>query len=132
MTRWMVRTSKNELVGPFEQEQLLADIRSGRWELRDEVCRENHYWFAFHESAELFAQLGISWPERMASSDSDDEETDEITETQTATALTSSSLATHSYGADLEPRPWWNHPLLWLGLLGMVVVALVLLLLGPL
>jgi hypothetical protein len=132
MTRWLVRTTRNEIHGPFEQEQLVESILSGRWEIRDEACRENHYWFAFHEATELQTQLGIGWPERSDPLRDPEEETDEITETETETKILKDTV-TAARQAAVEPEPlvisappehaWWSHPALVVFLVIFVAAA---------
>jgi hypothetical protein len=131
----MVRTIQNEIHGPFEQEQLIESIRAGRWELRDEACRENHYWFSFQESEELHSQLGIRWPDRSEAGSDHEEETDEITETETETKILKdggavSQPARQSHAPEpliiSEPveQAWWSHPALVVFLVIFVAAAL--------
>ena len=122
MTRWLVRTTTNEIHGPFRQEQLVQAIQAGRWDLRDEACRENHYWFSFHEAQELQAQLGISWPGTGAAVTETEERTDEITDTQTVTLAeeVGPRAGRHAGAEDGAPdrlsaeskpaSPWWVQP----------------------
>lgn len=135
MTRWLVRTVTNEIHGPFEQEQLISSIQGGKWQLRDEACRENHYWFAFHEADELYQQLGITWPERLDSDESEEEITDEITDTEVVTKI----LRVDPQGGQSKPgaerhdpivfssredQAWWSHPALVVFLLIFAAAAL--------
>ncbi len=135
MTRWLVRTVQNEIHGPFEQEQLIDTIRAGRWELRDEACRENHYWFSFQESEELHSQLGIRWPDRSETGSDQEEETDEITETETETKILKDSVSQSPPLRETQlPEPliiaepmeqaWWSHPALVVFLVIFVAAAL--------
>jgi hypothetical protein len=134
MSRWLVRTSQNEIHGPFEQGQLVESIQSGRWELRDEACRENHYWFAFHEAAELQSQLGIGWPGLSDPSSDPEEETDEITEIETETKILKDTVAAAARAPVQNSEPliitappeqaWWTHPALVVFLVIFVAAAL--------
>ena len=133
MTRWLVRTTQNEIHGPFEQEQLIDTIRAGHWELRDEACRENHFWFAFQEAEELRQQLGISWPDRSDSSTDKEEETDEITETEIETKILKDPNVPGRQpervqepvviSGPVEPS-WWTHPVLVVFLVMFAAAAL--------
>jgi hypothetical protein len=134
MNRWLVRTVQNEIHGPFEQEQLVESIRAGRWEPRDEACRQNHYWFSFQESEELHSQLGIRWPDRSEGGSSPEEETDEITETETETKILKDSgshsplLRESPFSEPLviaEPveQALWSHPALVVFLVILVAAA---------
>lgn len=133
MTQWLVRTSKNEIQGPFSEADLLTLIREGKWSLRDEVCRQNHYWFSFNDSLELQKQLGISWPDEFsASQDEQEEETDEISETETRTMRVDPRHAQHLDRRDdwtrdelllisePEVKKWWSNPGVW-ALIGLVL-----------
>ncbi|MBU6375870.1 MAG: hypothetical protein KGQ59_07740 [Bdellovibrionales bacterium] len=126
MTRWLVRTTTNQIHGPFSKEDLISSIQDGRWEQRDEACCENHYWFSFNEAEELRRQLGINWPEHIKASMDREEETDEITEVETKTIrIEPDSLLTNvsrpissvfiQQGVEMEPErdPWWSHPGFW-------------------
>ncbi|MCM2323965.1 MAG: hypothetical protein NDJ90_11955 [Oligoflexia bacterium] len=74
--RWLVRTEKNQLLGPFSREEVRKQIQEGRLGLQDEVCQGNHYWIYLHEREEVMAQLGLELP-RYSSEE-------EITETDMA------------------------------------------------
>lgn len=56
---WMVRTATNLIVGPFERDELIEQIQSGRFSLHDEVCPSGGYWFFLDERAEVESQLGL-------------------------------------------------------------------------
>ncbi|MEN9723636.1 MAG: hypothetical protein RJB38_1622 [Pseudomonadota bacterium] len=99
MSRWLVRTTDFEILGPYEDAALIEAIRSGRFDLHDEACCENQYWFAFHESEELKKQLGISWPD--LSQRKSEEDTDEITETQ---SLTRTAITEKVFPKEKDPR----------------------------
>lgn len=76
LEKWLVRTEKNTILGPFSREKLQQMILQG--ELRsplDEICRGNSYWICLQEADELQKQLGIQLP-RVALSHDDDTETE--------------------------------------------------------
>jgi hypothetical protein len=137
--RWLVRTWQNEIYGPVDQAQLIEEIRAGKWTLRDEACRENHYWFSFSEPDELSKQLGITWPSQFSSLIGQDEETDEITATETkilaadadtleilqqhgrlaaaprpALEPSSAEFKTSEVDEDFAEKVFWKHPVFWI------------------
>ena len=59
---WLVRTSKNILIGPLAQSELINKIRAQEMSLQDEVCPASGYWFALQESELLQQHLGIHFP----------------------------------------------------------------------
>lgn len=77
---WLVRTSQNEILGPFSQAELLKQIEQGEFALEDEVCRADGYWFYLHEGEETQSQLGIA-PPRPKRGDEEITQTDTDTET---------------------------------------------------
>ncbi len=64
LDQWLVRTSGNEIRGPYTQEALIKQIEDGGLGPEDEVCRANHYWIYLDEREEVQAQLGIEAPRR--------------------------------------------------------------------
>src|SRR5450756_344916 len=46
MDTWLIRTSKNQIAGPYGADQGRELIRTGQLQLQDEICRANHYWIA--------------------------------------------------------------------------------------
>lgn len=51
--------SQVRVLGPFGREQIRLMIENGSLDADDEVCPENSFWFALHESAEVKRFLGI-------------------------------------------------------------------------
>lgn len=78
--RWMVRTSKNRIEGPFEQSKICELIENGTLTFQDEVCPSGGYWFFLHETEELSKQLGVTVPKRKVANM-------EITSTETEKSL---------------------------------------------
>lgn len=74
---WLVRTTRNEISGPFSRQALIDKIQSGQLGPDDEVCQANHYWIYLDERDEVMRQLGIQLPGISS------REEDEITDTQT-------------------------------------------------
>jgi len=60
--RWLVRTAKNQILGPWSRDDLRKKILSGELEAQDEVCRANTYWIFLHESEELYSALSVRLP----------------------------------------------------------------------
>lgn len=79
LDQWLVRTSKNQIMGPFPKDQICHMVKQGKLIAQDEVCQAGNYWFALHEHEEVVQQLGISSPSLTPNED-------EATETQTQTA----------------------------------------------
>jgi hypothetical protein len=73
--QWLVRTSRNEILGPFPKEEIIEQIQQGLLGPDDEVCHANHYWIYLDEREEVAQQLGIEAPGRYI-------EGDEPTQTQ--------------------------------------------------
>ena len=134
MNRWLVRTHHNEIHGPLSENALRESILQGRWDIRDEACRENHYWFSFREAHELQEQLGLQWPAAPASILPTEERTDEITETETQTQVLQPERIENR---ETRPTPQtdrderfypriWTHPWFWgfLAVLWFLVVGL--------
>jgi hypothetical protein len=79
MDKWLVRTSKNRVEGPYTREQIRQSIQEGNLSFEDEVCAAEGYWFSLHEREEVLKYLDIDVPRNRESTD------DEITQTQTQT-----------------------------------------------
>lgn len=77
---WMVRTRKNEILGPFTKETLISQIRNHQVSLEDEICQANHYWIYLDERDEVLKQLGIESPRPHSPNDEE-----EVTATETLT-----------------------------------------------
>ncbi len=84
MAQWLVRTSENQILGPWSQKELVERILAGEFRLEDEVCGSGDYWIALHERDEVKEKLGIEAPIRRPQG------TEE--ETQTDTERTDTSL----------------------------------------
>lgn len=78
---WLIRTSTNQISGPFPKAEIISRIQKGELGPEDEVCLANHYWIYLDERDEVLRQLGIELP-RKPGRQQDDEE---ITETETET-----------------------------------------------
>ncbi len=72
---WLVRTFKNQILGPFEREDLIKMIRQGALDVQDEVCPSLGYWIGLHERGEIQNRLGVELPKKRPLG-----EEDEITE----------------------------------------------------
>ncbi|MDR3608764.1 MAG: hypothetical protein P4M08_15475 [Oligoflexia bacterium] len=104
MSLWLIRNQKNQLLGPVEKDELIAQIRAGQLGLNDEVCAANHYWIHLDERDEVAAHLGIEMP-RMRLRDKDGEE---ITLTDTAEIAPDKSVEQRS--APLAESPAGEPP----------------------
>ncbi|MCM2279403.1 MAG: hypothetical protein NDJ89_15110 [Oligoflexia bacterium] len=99
--RWLVRTEKNQLQGPFGVEELRRLIQDGKLGPQDEVCRANSYWITLHERDEVRNQLGIDSPKSTVADD------EEITQTDAAyrPLATESRVAAQGAAPDPQARP---------------------------
>lgn len=75
MEKWLIRTERNVLRGPYGKNEVCRMIQEGELGLHDEVCRGDSYWFYLHEHLEVQSQLGIVVP-RLRSPDDDETETE--------------------------------------------------------
>lgn len=92
MDQWLVRTTENQILGPYSRDQVCKLITEGELTLDDEVCGANHYWFYLHERDEVAGQLGIEVPQSMyelATEEPTESLTVEITEESTDPDLSS-------------------------------------------
>ena len=89
---WLVRTSKNRILGPFPKTELCVKISRGDYEVEDEVCAANRYWLGLHEKAELGRQLGVEVPKKTRS----DKQGDETTDTEIGGEKTDSAILAHT------------------------------------
>jgi hypothetical protein len=62
MDKWLVRTEKNQILGPFSAEKVRQMILQGSLNAQDEVCQANTYWFYLHEADEVQKQLNVQVP----------------------------------------------------------------------
>lgn len=78
--KWLVRTEKNTILGPFSREELQQMILEGSvLTPLDEICRGNSYWINLQEADELQKQLGVRFPKFVPIHDEDTEtETERI------------------------------------------------------
>ncbi len=67
MDLWMLRTTDNQLTGPFSQEVIKQKLLGGELKADDEICPANSYWFSVHEIAEVRNHLGIDPPASLLS-----------------------------------------------------------------
>lgn len=79
---WMVRTSQNEIVGPFSRSQLQGMVKEGALSPQDEIARGNHYWMYLHERQEVLEHLGVE-PPVVINRKRGEEDTQTDTETET-------------------------------------------------
>ncbi|MGZ3697806.1 MAG: hypothetical protein ACXWPM_09750 [Bdellovibrionota bacterium] len=98
---WLVRTSLNEIAGPYTADQVRDLIASSALGLQDEICPANGYWIFLHEHEELHRLLGVQVPR------SGELGTDEITqtETETETETVTEELQGTAESADDAPIP---------------------------
>ena len=62
MSEWLVRTEKNQILGPFSEAEIKEMILSKKLELQDEICSAGQYWFYIHEKKEIQKHLGMIAP----------------------------------------------------------------------
>ena len=79
MTEWLVRTAKNQIMGPFSKEKVCELIRDSEIGPEDEVCPANGYWIFIHEREEVLKLLGVEVPKTVGGPGLHEE----ITETET-------------------------------------------------
>lgn len=58
----LVRTSKNQIKGPFAKEKVCQMILDHQIFASDEICLGNSYWIPIHERNEIKQALGIDVP----------------------------------------------------------------------
>ena len=63
MKEWLVRTEKNQILGPFSEVKVREMILSRKLGLQDELCLAGEYWFYLHEKKEMQKYLGMIAPE---------------------------------------------------------------------
>jgi hypothetical protein len=81
MDEWLVRTSNNQITGPYSREQIREMILQAKLKLEDEICGGNQYWIFLHENQEVKNQLGIEIPNALYTN------RQEGTQTQTDTEI---------------------------------------------
>ncbi len=99
MNSWLIRTTKNKLLGPYTAVQVKELIGQRQVGPDDELCQANSYWISLREKQEVARVLGIelsSWPNW------DSENDEEPTETGTTDTITK-QLDT---GGDHERLVW--------------------------
>ena len=97
---WLVRTSKNVVVGPYTIHEVKAMIQEGKLGLQDEVCQANQYWFYLNEAHEVKKFLGIDL-QMNAAADPDMNETD-FTETSTEIMIEGSAVSKSTSSVSLQ------------------------------
>lgn len=102
MERWLVRTEKNVISGPYPRELVQQMIRDGKLALEDEVCCANSYWFFLHEQDEVQKLLGVRAP-KLDSMDNEITETETQTDTQTRSVQAQTQAKEHSLNEPLIP-----------------------------
>lgn len=83
--RWLVRTKAHEILGPYSEAEIRAQIADGVRLPTDEICASAKYWFYLSEADELKRYLNLVLPIPKRERDPDDEETDTQTATHTDT-----------------------------------------------
>ena len=63
--QWLVRTEKNQILGPFSKEVLQEMVQTRQVSPRDEVCESLGYWIAIEQTDELLMHLGVQYPEEI-------------------------------------------------------------------
>jgi hypothetical protein len=63
MELWLVRTTENQIAGPFSKDRLMSLLQEGQLNFRDELCKANDEWFSLSETEEVRRRLGPSVPE---------------------------------------------------------------------
>lgn len=60
--QWLVRRNGSPIIigGPYWSGQVKEMIERGELDFDDELCMENYYWLALHESEELKGLLGLA------------------------------------------------------------------------
>jgi hypothetical protein len=102
MDEWLVRTSKNVVVGPFTAAEVKSMIHEGKLGLQDEVCQANHYWFYLNEAQEVKKFLDMDLPAGgLDDSDSDSD----FTETSTEIMIEGSAVRQKAAEAKLASQP---------------------------
>jgi len=78
---WLVRTHKNNILGPFTKEEVKELIAEGKLNHKDEICPSNSFWICLYETEEIKKRLGISPPPKPHGDDEEITQTDQtITE----------------------------------------------------
>lgn len=95
--KWLVRTEKNLILGPFSTEDVRQMITSGALGYQDEVCGAGSYWIYLHEIEEVKRQLGITVPRQPLPGDEE-----EVTETDTESVTTEISLQDAAAYGDVD------------------------------
>ncbi|MGK5086943.1 hypothetical protein WDW86_05250 [Bdellovibrionota bacterium FG-2] len=106
---WLVRTFKNQILGPFEKGDLVRMIEQGALDIQDEVCPTLGYWVGLHERAEIHKLLGVELPKKRPFVPEGAEADEEITESD----LTVSALAERAFERDPkmdETAVQWAKP----------------------
>ncbi len=125
MDQWLIRTSRNQITGPFSKVQVCEMILEGKLEFDDEICLSNHYWLALYDRAEIKKQLGIEVS--LWNKDPDEEPTDTQTETLTEQMRASEPRLVTSVH---ERQPFWMSARWYLIIGGVVLILASLRLLG--
>jgi hypothetical protein len=102
MDEWLVRTSKNVVVGPYTAAEVKAMIHEGKLGLQDEVCQANQYWFYLNEAVEVKKFLNMDLPAG-GIDDSDDES--DFTETSTEIMIEGSAVKQKAIEVKSQPAP---------------------------
>lgn len=58
----LIRTSENQIKGPYEKEKICQMILDGKLSASDEICFGNSYWISLHETTEIKQIFGIDVP----------------------------------------------------------------------
>jgi hypothetical protein len=123
MELWLIRTSRNEIAGPYTRDRLLDLIRGGSLSFRDEVCRANDYWIGLNELDEVRSKLGSEVPEllraavrkksKLGGGDAASDLTDELTqdvETEVPTEPEVQVAGWEDAPSPVPHNPWFGAP----------------------
>ena len=66
MAEWLIRTQKNQILGPFSHQEVRDLILNQKIQLQDELCPSEGYWFFLHDKEELEKQFGLSISENLS------------------------------------------------------------------
>lgn len=113
--KWLVRSEKNQITGPYTREQLRQMILQGQFDLQDEVCAGNSYWIALNEADEVRTQLDVTVPLRAKKIDEEDTQTETV-----------HSMPVEPYERKLESSSLWKSSVFLL-LVGALIFLMMIL-----
>jgi hypothetical protein len=104
------------VLGPYLTDQVRMMVQQGMLEADDELCPENGFWFALHESGEVKKFLGIDYVARRMGPDDEATQPDiEVTQPDLVIEAEAEVKASHSGDPDSTamiqmPRPAGGKP----------------------